>query len=69
MGRRGRSHVEPIPERVHGEQMARLSRFVFDLLAQLHDQLIEGAGGAVMVYAPDFVQEGFARNGVAAFTE
>lgn len=64
-----RSDFQPIAERVHGEKMVRLSRNVLDLLAQLYDQLIEGAGGAVVFDAPDFVQERFARNGVAAFAD
>jgi hypothetical protein len=63
------SHLQPITERVHGEQMPRLAGNVFDLLSQLHNQLIEGARGAVVVDAPDFVQERFARNRVAAFAE
>jgi hypothetical protein len=36
-----RSDFQPIPEGVHGEQMPRLAGNVFDLLSQLHDQLIE----------------------------
>src|ERR1700674_5361196 len=63
----GCSDFQPIAERVDSQQMTRLGRLVFDLLAQLHDQLIERAGGAVVVDAPDFVQEGFAGNGIAAF--
>ena len=31
------SRFQPITERVHGEQMTRLRRRIFDLLAQLHD--------------------------------
>ena len=49
--------------------MAGLAGNVFDFLPQLHDELIEGAGGAVVVDAPDFVQEGFARNRAAAFAK
>lgn len=64
-----RSNLQAIAERVNGEQMPRLGGNVFDLLPQLHDQLIEGAGGAVVIDAPDFVQERFARNRVAAFAE
>ena len=49
--------------------MPRLARNVFDFLPKLHDQLIEGARGAVIINAPDFVQERFARNGIAAFAK
>src|SRR2546430_10982328 len=64
-----RSDFEPISERMHNQQMPRLARNVFNLLLELHDQLIERAGGAVIVNAPDFVQKRFARDGVAAFAE
>ena len=37
--------------------MTRLAGNVFDFLAQLHDQLIEGAGGAVVIVAPDLIQQ------------
>jgi hypothetical protein len=63
------SDFQPIAECVHSEQMARLGRSVLDLLPQLHDQLIEGARGAVILDAPDFVQERVARNHVAAFAK
>lgn len=53
------SDFEPIAERVHGKQMPRLAGNVFDLLAQFHDQLIEGARGSVIVDAPDFVEGRF----------
>jgi hypothetical protein len=68
----GRGHqlylnFQSIPERMHGEQMPRLARNIFDLLTQLHDQLIESARGTVVGDAPDFVQERFTRNGIANF--
>jgi hypothetical protein len=37
--------------------MPRFAGDVLDLLAELHDQLIEGAGGAVIIDTPDFVEE------------
>jgi hypothetical protein len=40
---------------------------VFDFLAELHDQLIERAGGAVVIDALDFVQGRLARDRIAAF--
>jgi len=40
---------------------------VFDFLAQLDHELVEGAGGAVVFNAPDFIEDGVARDGVAAF--
>ena len=45
------SNLQPITERVDNEEMARLARNVFDFLAELHDQLVEGAGGAVVIDA------------------
>ena len=37
------------------------------LTAKLDDQLVKGAGAAEVVDPPDFVEEGGAGNGVAAF--
>ena len=50
-------NFEPITERVDREQMLRFAGNVFDLLPQLHDQLIERARGAVVFDAPHFVEQ------------
>jgi hypothetical protein len=51
---------------MHGQQVPRLAGNVLDLLAQLHDQLIEGAGGAVVIDAPDFRSRALRANRVTA---
>jgi hypothetical protein len=61
--------LEPISERMHGQQMPRLGGNVLDLLAQFHDQLVQRPRGAVIIDAPDFIEQRFARNGVAAFAK
>src|SRR5689334_2330612 len=63
------SDFEPIAERVHREQMPRFAGNVLDLLPQLHDQLIKRPGRAVIVDAPDFVEQRFAGHGVAALAK
>ena len=49
--------------------MPRFTGRVLDLLAELDDELIERARGAVVFDAPDFVEDDVARDGVAAFAE
>ena len=41
----------------------------FEFLAKFDDELVEGAGGTEVIDAPDFVEDGIAGDGVAAFAE
>src|SRR5258707_12441821 len=59
--------IKPITEAVHGEKVPRLAGCRFDFLPQLNHQLIQRPRGAVVLDAPHFGENGFARHGVAAF--
>jgi hypothetical protein len=50
---------------VHGQEVARRGRVVAGLSAQLDGDLIQRAGGAEIVAAPDFVEEAVARKHLA----
>src|SRR5262245_43373837 len=52
---------------VDGDEPLRLGGSVLDFLAELHHELVEGAGGAVVFDAPNFIQDGVTGDGVAAF--
>ena len=48
------------------QKMARLCRIFFDVLAQAHDEIVDGACVGVFGKPPDIFQNGFARD-VAPF--
>ena len=50
----------------HSEKMARLGRIFFDVFAQAHDEIVDGARVGVFGKPPDVFENGFARD-VAAF--
>ncbi len=45
-----------ITDAVNGEQMLRLAAVVAEFFAELDDDLVQGAGGAIIIAAPGFVQ-------------
>ncbi len=42
--------------------MPRLGRVVFDVAAQAHDEIIDGARIGIFMQAPDFLEHGLARD-------
>ena len=49
--------------------MARFAGRLFDLLSQLHDELIQRPRGPVVINAPHFIEDAFAGDGFTDFTE
>src|ERR1700720_806071 len=49
--------------------MARLGGHALDVAAEAHDEIVDGASGRVFVEIPDILQDGFARNGLAAIAD
>jgi hypothetical protein len=58
---RAASQNQFISDPVDGEQVFRLVSVVSDFLAQLDDCLVQGAGGAEVIVAPDIIKEFIAR--------
>src|SRR5579871_3379803 len=50
---------------VDGDDVARLGGVLLDLLAQLHHEVVDAAGGGVARDAPDLLQDLLARDGLA----
>src|SRR5512139_3607242 len=63
-----RLNGEPIADAVNGEEMLRFVAVVAELLAQLDDDLVEGASGAVIVVAPDLVEQAIPRQHLAGMS-
>src|ERR1035441_2157161 len=54
-----------VTDAVDGEQVFRFAAVVTEFFAKLHDDLVQRAGGAVIIVAPDFVQQFVARQNFA----
>src|SRR5947209_592315 len=52
---------EFIPNPVHRQQMLRFISRIAQLFAELHDNLIQRARGAVVIVAPNLIQKSVAR--------
>ena len=50
--------LEPVPDPVHGQDVPGVRGIGLDLLAQLHDVLVERAGRALVADAPHLVEDG-----------
>src|SRR5947207_13727957 len=55
------SNQQLVSNSMNGDQVLRLLGGIAELFTELDDDLIERAGGAVIVVAPDFAQELVAR--------
>src|SRR4051812_49378557 len=57
--------IEFVADAVDSEEVFGFGAVVAKLFSQLHDDLVEGARGAIVVLAPDFVEEAVARKDFA----
>jgi len=54
---------------VNRHEVLRSGGIGLEFLAEFDDELVEGAGGTEVIDAPDFVEDGIAGDGVAAFAK
>jgi len=54
---------------VNRHEVLRGGGIGFEFLAEFDHELVEGAGGAKVIDAPDFIEDGIAGDGVAAFAK
>ena len=50
-----------VADAVHGQEVPGIVAVVAELLAQLHDHLVERARGAIVIVAPHVVKQAVAR--------
>ena len=60
---------ESVAESVNRHEVLRGGGIGLEFLAEFDDELVEGSGGAEVIDAPDFVEDGIAGDGVAAFAK
>jgi hypothetical protein len=60
---------ESVAESVNRHEVLGGGWIGLEFLAEFDDELVEGAGGTEVIDAPDFVEDGIAGDGVAAFAK
>src|ERR1044071_3019288 len=56
---------EAVADAADGEEVARARGLVLDVLAQTHDEVVDGARVGVVPQAPDLFEQGLARDDLA----
>src|SRR5579862_2233262 len=65
----GGFRVELVAEATNGEEITRLGGLGFDVAAEAHNEVVNGAGVGVFEEVPDILKNGFAGDGFAAIAD